>query len=238
LAARPLFEPSDLELETPGVIDFDFQLGLVRGQDSWRLVNPDLELDVGLARNIELDVDGSYSIVGNRQSPFVQPHALPDAVWTSLKLGLFDWIEPGKKRAWAIGSQIGPKFPLATGNRGVGAEGLALWGVTDGNCQLVLNTGIQIDPRPSDVAPRPIGIELGLDARIVLDERQIYALTGELAAVRYVSNYPHQLLSTLGFMISPSDYLDLSITSMVGWLAGSDRYGLLLGASPKLKIFG
>jgi hypothetical protein len=233
-----LFEPTDLELEAPGVVDFDFQLGFIRGEDSWRVVNPDFEVDVGLARNLELDLDGSYSIVGTRQSPFVQPRALPDAQWTSLKIGLFDWAGPNSRRAWAVGVQLGPKFPIATGNRGLGAEALALWALVDGDFQLVLNTGVQVDPRPSENAPRPVGIELGLDARILLDQRQIYSLTGELASVRYVSDYPHQLLSTFGFMVSPSDYLDLSLVSMLGWLAGSDHYGLLVGMSSKLRLLG
>jgi len=30
---RPLFEPTDLQLEDPGIVDFDFQLGLIRGRD-------------------------------------------------------------------------------------------------------------------------------------------------------------------------------------------------------------
>jgi hypothetical protein len=235
---RPLFEPTDLELEDPGVIDFDFQLGLVRGQDNWRVVNPDFEFDFGVTRNLELDVDGTYAITGTTASPFAHPQALPDALWTSAKLGLVDWVEGNTKRAWALGVQVGPKLPIARGNRGIGAEGLALLGFTTGNCHFVLNTGLLIDPRPSADSPRPIGIEMGLDVNLGLDRQQKYALTGELGAVRYLTSYPHELLSTVGFLFSPSEYLDVSVVSLLGWLNGSDRYGLLFGLSPKLRLFG
>jgi hypothetical protein len=220
------------------VIDFDFQVGLIRGPDSWRVVDPDFELDFGVSRNLELDLDGTYSIVGSRDSPFAHPRALPDALWASAKIGLFDWVNPDTKGAWAVGVQLGPKFPIAPGNRGLGAEGLVLWGYSANPYQLVLNSGMRVDPRPSENASRPVGIEIGLDVRILLDQRQIYALTGELAAVQYLSDAPHELLSTLGLSVSPSRYLDLSVTSMVGWFAGSDRYGLHLGMSPKIAIFG
>lgn len=237
-ARRPLFEPTDLELEDPGVLDFDFQLGLVRGQDNWRVVNPDFEFDFGVARNLELDVDGSYAIAGTPASPFAHPQALPDALWTSVKLGLVDWADDITQRAWALGVQVGPKLPIARGNRGIGAEGLALLGLATGKLHFVLNAGLLLDPHPTADAPRPIGIEIGLDLNFALDRQQKYALTGELGAVRYLTAYPHELLSTVGFLFSPSEYVDVSVVSLLGWLNGSDRYGLLFGLSPKLRLFG
>lgn len=237
-ARRPLFEPTDLELEDPGVLDFDFQLGFVRGQDNWRVVNPDFEFDLGLTRSLEFDVDGSYSISGTSNSPFAHPQAIPDALWTSAKLGLVDWVDGTTKRAWALGVQVGPKLPIARGNQGIGAEGLALLGLAIGDVHFVLNTGLLIDPHPSANAPRAVGIEVGLDMNLALDRQQKYALTGELGAVRYLTNYPNELLSTLGLVLSPSKYLDVSVVSLLGWLEGSDRYGVLIGLSPKLRLFG
>jgi hypothetical protein len=32
--------------------------------------------------------------------------------------------------------------------------------------------------------------------------------------------------------------LDLSVVGLWGFFAGSDRYGVLLGVSPKLRLFG
>ncbi len=235
--SRPLFEPTDLELEQPGTLDFDFQLGVIRGQDAWRAVNPDFEFDLGLARNVELDVDGSYAISGTPSSPFLHPQATPDALWTSVKLGLVDWQKNDCDRAAAIGIQIGPKYPIARGDQGLGAEGLVLSSIRIGDLQLVLNTGALIDPRPSPRASRPAGIEVGLDARFALDRRQTYAVTAEASTVRFFTAYPNQLLSTLGLAVSPSPYLDISVLALLGWLDGSDRYGALIGFSPKLRVF-
>jgi hypothetical protein len=62
--ARPLFEPTDLEMEEAGVTEVDLQLGAVRGPPGspWRAVLPDFELDLGLLPNLELDLDGAYAI--------------------------------------------------------------------------------------------------------------------------------------------------------------------------------
>lgn len=234
---RPLFEPTDLELEDPGVIDFDFQLGVIRGRDPWRIVVPDFEFDFGVSRNFELDLDGTYALEGTSHGPFDQPHALPDALWTSLKVGLVDWYDDKVKQAWAAGFQVGPKFPVARGNQGLGAEGLMLLGYTWHKAHFVLNAGMLADPRPDSTLPHPVGIELGLDLQVSLDSREHYAFLGELSGVRFITDYPHQALSTAGFQYSPSKYLDLSIVALYGWLGGSDRYGLLFGVSPKLKLF-
>src|SRR5690349_8821618 len=62
---RPLFEPTDLELEEAGVAELDVQVGTIRSQGPARLVVPDFELDLGLLPNLELDVDGAYAIEGS-----------------------------------------------------------------------------------------------------------------------------------------------------------------------------
>src|SRR5215831_19696756 len=120
---RPLFEPTDLELENPGVVEMDLQVGAIRGPQSgpWRAVLPDFELDVGLLRNVELDLDGAYAIEGPATGPFSFDHPAPDSLWLSVKLGLLDFEDEG--RGLALGIQGGPKLPAAAGSRGVGFEG-------------------------------------------------------------------------------------------------------------------
>jgi hypothetical protein len=46
------------------------------------------------------------------------------------------------------------------------------------------------------------------------------------------------LLATAGLKWAASRSLDLSIVGLWGFLAGSDRYGALLGISPKIRLFG
>lgn len=235
---RPLFEPTDLQLEAPGIVDFDFQLGVIRGRDPWRVVVPDFELNFGFLRNVELDLDGTYALEGTSSSPFAQSHAVPDALWPSIKVGLFDWFDDELARALALGFQVGPKLPVARGSSGIGVEGLALLGLLLHGSHFVLNTGMLADPHPSPGESRPFGIELGLDIHAPFDKDDTYAFIGELAAVHFFSPDPHQLLTTAGLNYSPFSYLDLSAVALWGWLNGSDRYGLLLGVTPKLRWLG
>jgi hypothetical protein len=236
--SRPLFEPTDLELEQPGIVDFDFQLGVIRGRDPWRVVVPDFELNFGFLRNVELDLDGSYALEGTSSSPFSQPHAVPEALWPSVKVGVADWVDDQTTRAWALGFQVGPKLPIARGSQGFGLEGLALLGIMFRRTHFVFNAGALDDPRPSPTDSRPLGIEVGLDIRSSLDKDDTYAFLGELSAVHFFSPDPHQLLTTAGLSYSPFSYLDLSAVALLGWLNGSDRYGLLLGLTPKVRWLG
>ena len=238
MGIRPLFEPTDLELEDPGVVDFDFQMGVIRGRDPWRVVVPDFELNFGFLRNVELDLDGTYALEGTDSSPFSQPHAVPDALWPSIKVGLADWFDDETARAWALGFQVGPKLPIARGSHGLGIEGLALFGVLIHRTHLVFNLGALADPHPSPVDSRPLGVEAGLDIHASFDKEDTVAFIGELAAVRFFSPDPHQLLTTAGLNYSPLSTLDLSAIGLVGWLNGSDRYGFLLGVTPKLRWLG
>ena len=235
---RPLFEPTDLQLERPGIVDFDFQLGVIRGRGPWRVVVPDFELNFGFMRNVELDLDGTYALEGTSSSPFAQTHAVPDALWPSIKVGLMDLYDDERPRAWAIGFQIGPKLPVARGSSGIGVEGLVLLGVLFEKTHLILNAGALADPHPSPGEARPFGIETGLDIHSSLDKDDTYAFIGELAAVHFFSSDPHQLLTTAGLNYSPTSYLDLSAVALWGWLNGSDRYGLLLGVTPKVRWLG
>jgi hypothetical protein len=65
---RARFETETLELEKPGEIELDTQLGGLYGDgpDGNRLIAPDFEADVGITRWLELDVgpaDGRTGIV-------------------------------------------------------------------------------------------------------------------------------------------------------------------------------
>jgi len=237
-AVRPLFEPNDLELEDPGVTELDLQLGGIRSQGPWRAVLPDFELDFGLLPWLELDLDGAYAIEGPTAGPFSFDHAAPDSLWPSLKIGIYDDHDEQTKRSGALGAQVGPKVPVATGSHGVGVEALLLLGYMYDHLHTVLNAGAFVDPAPDPVSGRPVGIELGLDLDLDLDDIDRFSVTGEVSGVAFVSDDPGQLLATAGFTWSVTRSLDLSIVGLWGFLAGSDRYGALLGVSPKFRLFG
>ena len=236
-AQRPPFEPTDLEWEDTGVVELDLQLGVVRGQGPWRIVVPDFELDLGLLPWLELDLDGAYAVEGPNMGPFSLDHSAPDALWPSVKLGILGIHDDGAAFGAAFGVQIGPKLPIAPGARGLGVESLILAGGIVGRLTSVLNFGGFIDPAPDAISGRRIGIELGLDLRFKLDNHDRYGLTGELSGTRFISSDPDQLQATLGFVWSVHPTLDLSVVGLFGSLSGGDRYGVLLGISPKLLLF-
>jgi hypothetical protein len=240
---RPLFEPTDLELEDPGVTEWDLQVGTIRGQGPWRLVIPDFEFDLGLMRNLEFDVDGAYALEAPGAGSFAFQTAAPDNLWPSFKVGVYDWADEGRTAedlyAWALGAQIGPKIPVAPGSSGLGVETLALLGTVLWRAHFVLNAGLFADPRPSPTSGRPVGIELGLDFDRDLDKGGHYQVTAELAGVKFLSSDPNQLLATAGLAWTPiPPYTQISIVGLVGFLEGSDKYGVLLGLTQKIGIWG
>jgi hypothetical protein len=233
---RPLFEPTDLELEKTGTVEVDVQVGAIQSRGPARVVVPDFEIDVGLLPNLELDLDGAYAIEGPPAGPFAFDHAAPDSLWLGAKVGLYDWTDEEAHHSWALGVQLGPKVPTASATHGVGGEALFLIGHTRGTTHLVLNTGAFVDPHPDAASGRPVGFELGLDLERDLDAAGRFSITGELSGVRFVSSDPAQLLATAGLTFSARDNLDLSLVALVGFLDGSDRYGALLGVSPKIHF--
>lgn len=234
---RPLFEPTDLELEEAGTVEADLQTGWVRGSDADRLVIPDLEIDLGLLPNLEIDLDGAYAIAGPDGGGWGLDHAAPDSLWAALKLGIasVDW--PDQAAGVGLGVQIGPKFPVAPGTHGLGFEAVLLAGARRGRWHVALNLGGFADPGAEGGGERPRGLEAGLDFDLDLDAAGIWSLTGELGGVAFVSSDPHQLVATAGIAWSVRPDLDLSLTGLWGFLDGGDRAGLILGLSPKISLW-
>jgi hypothetical protein len=233
--SRPLFEPTDLELEEPWTIEADVQLGLVQGGDGRRLVLPDFEVDLGLTPGIEVDLDGGYALEGPGSGPLAFDHPSPDSLWTAVKVGLVSLDGPAG--GLGLGVQLGPKLPVASGSHGLGVEGLALLGLRRQRTHVVIDLGAFVDCSPAPGAPRPRGIEGGIDLDVDLDPGGRFSFTAELGGVRFISSdEPHQLVATAGVAFAPGPHLEISLVALAGVLAGGDRYGLLLGLSPKFSL--
>lgn len=239
---RPHFEPTDLELEEPGMIELDAQAGLVRGPAAGRLVAPDFEVDIGVTRNLEIDVDGAYAVEASEpDTPRLDTWA-PDSLWICGKLGLFDWADEGSAPealdAWAVGTQVGPKLPVVPGSHGLGIEALVLLGHVMGKAHFALNVGGFTDPHPAASAGRPVGFEAGVDFDRDLDAGGRFQVVAQLAGVRFASHDPNQLVATagLGWAVTPAT--QLGVTGLWGFLAGNDRYGALVGFSQKMRFLG
>ncbi len=235
---RPRFEPTDLEMEDVGLLELDVEVGFIRSRGPDRIVIPDFEVDLGILPNLELDVDGAWAIEGPAVGPFSLDHAAPDNLWLAAKVGLYDDHDEETHAGRAFGIMIGPKLPAARDAHGLGVESLLLVGASTRRVTAVFNMGGFVDPTPKAVGPRPIGLEGGIDLELRLGGGEHFQLTGELAGVRFRSAYPNQLGVSGGINWSPSPKFDLSLVALAGFLAGNDRYGVLLGFAPKLRLFG
>lgn len=233
---RKHFEPTDLEFEEPGMSELDLETGFVRGQDAWRLVAPDFELDLGLTKWLELGIDGAYAIEGAPGESFSLDHPAPDALWPALKIGFLDVEDNESGRAYALGTQFGPKLPTFPGGHGIGFEGLLLAGARLGHSDLGLNLGGFVDPAPAD-GPRPAGFEASVAWDRDLDPEGTWSVGGELAGVVFTSPDPTQLQVAFGPTYAAASWLDLSVTGMLGFLPGGDRYGFVLGFAPHLPLW-
>jgi hypothetical protein len=234
---RRVFEPTDMELAEPGTLELDMQFGVVRGEDAYRVSTPDFEVDLGLTGALEIDLDGELAVAGPDSGAFAIERWAPDNLWASLKAGLLDVADTDADTAWTIGAQLGPKLPLARGNRGVGVEGLLLVGRRNRRTEVVLNLGGLVDPAADARSPRPMAVEGGVDLDHPLDAAGRWSLTAELGGARYVSPDDDQLSTSLGITWSPSDTLDVSLLAFRGWLSGGDRWGVLVGISPAVRLW-
>jgi len=234
---RPRFEPTDLEWEETGVAEVDMEFGAIRSPGPWRFVVPDFELDFGIFDNVELDLDGAYAVEGPNSGSFSFDHAVPDSLWPSMKIGLYSDHDYETRRARAFGVQAGPKLPVAPGAHGIGGEALLVAGGAVRGFNLVLNLGAFVEPAQDAASSRQVGGEAGLDMQLQLDDRNRFQLTGELATAYFVSPDPNQLHATAGITWSISPSLDLSVVGVFGFLSGDDRYGLLFGLEPKMRMF-
>lgn len=230
---RRHFEPDDLELEQPGILDFDLQVGPVWGTSASgnHLLMPDFEIGLGLTRNVELDVSGTFLL--DREEG--RRHVTGDSLWIAAKLGLWD-NRDDDGNAWALGLEVGPRLPTLDA-AGVGYGALGLLGYTRGRLALVLNAGTLIDPGASLSEEHPTSLVFGLDLNAVLDERSVWSLQSELGFAHYLSSDPNELGFTLGATYAVNKRLDVSLTALSGLLPHTDRAGLLLGVSPQLGLW-
>jgi hypothetical protein len=234
---RPRFEPTDLEWQETGVFEVDVEVGAIRSPGPWRFVIADFELDFGILPNVELGLDGAYAIEGPASGAFSFDHGVASSLWPSLKLGIYDDHDFQTGRARAVGVQLGPRLPVAAGSHGVGGEALVIFGGSNHGLTVAANLGAFVEPAQDALGGRQVGAEAGLDLELQLDTQDRFQLTGEIAGAYFFSSDPRQLHGTAGITWSATPNLDLSVVGIVGMLAGDDRYGILFGFEPKLRLF-
>ena len=236
--ARPPFEPTDVSLEESGTVEIDTQIGLLRTSDArWKSPLVDVELDVGVAPGVEIDLDFAYAALGPESGRMGYAESAPDNLWAAMKLGLLNRRDEATGKAWSIVAQLGPRVPTSRGAHGAGGEALLLVGRTWPGQHVVLNVGAAVDPAPEAGARRPAGIELGIDVDYDLDRAHRFSLLGEIGGFAALTGASHQVHATLGVGWSATSWRTLSASGLAGFVGDSDRFGVLLGVSPKWAIW-
>jgi hypothetical protein len=233
---RPRFEPTDLDLEETGTAELDLQFGVTRGDGppGNRLVLPDFEFDLGLTPNVEIDIDGAFGF-----DRYDQPtrRFVGEALWTGVKLGFIDVRDEARKESVALGMQLGPRIATVGESRGVGYGALALLGFNERRVHAVLNAGGFVDPGPEITQGQQKSVVSGLDLSIDLDAKSVWEFDAEMAYAYYLSPDPNELAASAGASYDVSQNLEISITTIVGFLSGYDRFAILMGATPKIDLF-
>jgi hypothetical protein len=234
---RKRFEPTDLDLVPEGILELDTQMSYTEAESTGRAVIPDFEIALGIAPRVQIEVDGAYAVEGAPGFRFSFDHPAPDNLWLSSKIGLADWRDGARDRAWALGMQLGPKVPLAPSARGVGYEALALVGRSVARTHIVVDAGAFVDPSSDATLRRTVAVEGGVDLDIDLDAAGRWSLLGEIGTAVFLSGEANQAHVTCGLQYSASPSLDLSLIGLVGLLSGGDRGGVLLGVTPRFALW-
>ena len=234
--SRPRFEPTDLDLRESGDAEIDLQFGPMKGDDYLRGFAPDFDVSIGLTANAELELNGTFG-VGQHGAAEVLDNTL-----LALRVGIVDAHDaPKSPNAWAAGVQVGTRLPTLPGARGIGVEALTIVGRTQGKVHLFLQSGLLVDCAQVDDGgtrgARPTAIEVGVDLDVDLDDRDVWSAKAQLGGARFFSPDDPQLHLVAGPAVKITPSVELSAIALLGFLKGSDRLGLLVGASTRFKTF-
>ena len=150
------FFPKDLDMELPGDLEVTALTGWLRTGARDVLVVPDLEIDFGLARRVEIGCDFQAAV--DAQTKVWAP---TDHLWLSLKHIVADGRTA--RHALAFGFQHGPRVATMVGTHGAGYQAVGLWSLRAPDWQVVASTGAYLDPRDDALGHRPWALIAGMD---------------------------------------------------------------------------
>lgn len=234
---RRRFDPDDLELDEAGVVHADVAFGIVRGETAGRWLMPDFDIDIGLASNVELGLDGAWALEGKPGNDYSFDHAAPSNLWINTKIALAGQHDKANDRAWAFGVQLGPRAALAPDAHGTGGQAMVLLGGRFKRAHAVVSGGGMIDAGSAVLGGRPTAVLAGLDVGFDLDKDGTWSIIADLGGVFFFSSDRNQIATTFGPVYALTSWLDISINGLVGPLAGGDHYGAFLQLSPKIPVF-
>jgi hypothetical protein len=221
---RARFEPETLELQDPGKLEIDVQMGGLYGDgvDGSRIIIPDLEIDIGLTDWLEIDIDGAFSLT---QVAMPSLGVGGDPLWVSARFELLN-LEDEEGKNFGIGLQVGPRFQTVDNARGVGLGSLLLVGGGTRTLRSVVNLGVFMDREQATALAYGAGVEWEFE------RRHKWSLQGLLAGAHYFGNTHGDTDKDQTFLLTGvgrqlSETLELSLLALTGPFAKGDRLGLM-----------
>jgi hypothetical protein len=233
---RPPFEASDLELEPVGAVDVDTEFGVGRDATSWRIYVPDFEVDIGLHERVELDIDGSSTLIGPDTKTFPPREFYPDHLWISTKLGLYTFRSTSGAKLGTLGLQLGPRFSVRPDAHGIGYEAVALASRVTGPWCLTGNLGYFVDPGDTVTSGRPHGWLFGADVGRGVGAGD----SGYVGVGAFGTSYPDgppDLGGSVTFIYHVAPWLDLTTRTLGGSLGGATAFTSLVGLGFRFQVW-
>jgi hypothetical protein len=227
---RTRFEPDTLEMEEPGTLSVDAQLGGSYGDGEYgsRLIVPDYELDLALSKRLELDVQGGYALVelGGQKQEIVG-----DATWVALRWAPVQLEDKQSGRTFGVGLQLGPRFPGVHNMKAFGLGALALVGAGNKRLHVVLNLGSALD------RDQEWSLAYGADVVYELSVKAKWRALMQVAGAHFFGDDPDQALLSIGIAHELSDDFELSLLVLTGPVVKGDRFGMTFGMTYDARLW-
>ncbi len=221
-------------MQLPGQLEADLEFGLFADDSGLTAQLPDFELNLGLTREVEFDVDGTPMLSGFGAA--AGPLAFSsNNLWFSLKIGLAGARQRGTERSWGVGVQLGPRVAAAAGSQGLGAEALLLVARHWPRWSLVANAGAYQEPPARGAPTVDRGLQAGLD--LTHDLTDVVGFEAELFAVVTNGVAEHQVGASAGVAWQCNDHVAVSARVVGGLLGAGPGIGVSLGVSPSLRLW-
>lgn len=172
------YYPQDLDMELPGRAEADLRLGWSGGAAQPHLVAPDIQLDLGLSRTLEIGLDVQAGTLARGDG-----WTFTDFAWISAKHLLLD--RRARARAVAVGIQHGPRLGQGLLPDALGYQGVVLASLRWPDAMFVLALGAYRDPRANPAVPRALGWFGSVDATASISSD--WGIEGQLSGANWGS---------------------------------------------------
>jgi len=226
---RARFEAEALDLEPPGAMEIDHQVGAFYSDDAdgSRATFPDGSIDLGVFSWLELDLDYAFSVTHLDGG---EPRLVGEPLWLAAQVSPLELRDDADDRRFGVGLQVGPRLASLGTPAGIGFGALALVGVGIHGLQLSANLGAFFD------RGQPAALMSGIDAQYAVGSR--WTMLADVTFAYYAGPVPEQLILDLGAAYKVNEQLLISFLLLGGPAFHGDRAGALLGVTYAMQAWG